>query len=501
MGENAHEFALCLNLRRPALLLAMTLVGSMSQVNAQPSKVRGASFPVYPLKVSANGRYLVDQNNRPFLITGDNPHALIGMVSTADAETYFADRQAHEFNAVWMNMFVAAPAYYDSRDDGSTPDGIRPFTGYIAGGTDSAHYDLTKPNEAYFTRVDEMITAAANHGLVVFLDPIDTCCKAAPARAVWLKTLLNNGLTAAGWYGRYVGERYKRFDNIVWLHGDDFNTWQTHEDDAVVQAVAKAIKAAEPSAQHTVELNVPTSSSLDDQTWGPIISLNSTYTYAATYIEMLHSYNQEPVMPTYLIEGHYDLEKVGDPTDYGTPQVLRRQGYWTMLSGGTGQLYGNAYTWPFISGWKFHIDTVGVTQLVIWKEFFSSLPWQDLIPDQDHTAVIAGLGTYGNLKTRVSKSDYCTASKTRDGSLVVAYLPTVRTITVNMAALKAPADVKWFDPTNGAYSAVPGSPFTNTGMRQFAPPGRNHDSEGDWVLLLVAAESSQEKAEVLNYRR
>ncbi len=33
----------------------MTLVGSVSQVNAQPSKVRGASFPVYPLKVSANG--------------------------------------------------------------------------------------------------------------------------------------------------------------------------------------------------------------------------------------------------------------------------------------------------------------------------------------------------------------------------------------------------------------------------------------------------------------
>ena len=480
------------NLRRRALVVVLTLLGSlwvMGQPAATP--VRGAGFPAYPLKVSANGRYLVDQKNTPFLITGDNPHALIGMGSTTDAESYFADRRLHGFNAVWMNMLVATPEYYDSRDDGSTPDGFRPFTGYIAGGTDAAHYDLTKPNEAYFARVDEMLTAAANHGLVVFLDPIDTCCKAAPARTLWLRALLANGMPAAVAYGKYVGERFKRFDNIVWLHGDDFNTWHTPADDAIVQAVAKAIKSADPGALQTVELNVPTSSSLDDQTWAPIISLNSTYTYSPTYIEMLHSYNQTPVMPTYLVEGHYDLEKVGDPTDFGTPWVLRRQGYWTMLSGGTGQLYGNAYTWPFISGWKFHIDTVAVTQLMIWKEFFSSLPWQDLVPDQDHTTITAGLGTYGNLQTRVSKSDFCTASKTPDGSVVLAYMPTARTITVNMERLKGPANARWFDPTNGAYTTIPGGPFANSGTKQFTPPGNNHDGDSDWVLLLVASEAAR----------
>jgi hypothetical protein len=480
--------------RRPAQVLAFALIGSAwltGQSGPAPPKVRGATSPAYPLRVSANGRYLVDQHNVPFLITGDNPHALLGMGFTADAEIFFADRQAHGFNAVWMNMLVATPAYYDARDDGSTPDGIRPFTGYIAGGNDSEHYDLTKPNEAYFARVDEMITAAANHGLVVFLDPIDTCCTGAPRRGMWLQALLNNGLTAAASYGQYVGERFKRFDNIIWLHGDDFNTWQTPEDDAAVQAVAKAIKAADPTALHTVELNVFNSSSLDDQTWAPIISFNSTYTYSPTYIEMLHSYNQKPVMPTYLVEAHYDLEKVGDPTDYGTPWVLRRQGYWTMLSGGTGQLYGNAYTWPFISGWKFHIDTEGVTQLTIWKQFFSSLPWQDLVPDQDHSTVTAGLGTFGDPRTRVSKSDFCTAARTPDGSLVVAYMPTARTITVNLANLKAPADAQWFDPTNGAYTAIPGGPFTNTGTRQFTPPGNNHDGDSDWVLLLAALDSNR----------
>ncbi len=77
------------------------------------------------------------------------------MASPAEAARYFDDRQAHGFNAMWINVLNAGPYYPDARDDGSTYDGIRPFTGYVAGGTDTAHYDLTKPNEAYFARVDQ----------------------------------------------------------------------------------------------------------------------------------------------------------------------------------------------------------------------------------------------------------------------------------------------------------------------------------------------------------
>ena len=246
---------------------------------------------------------------------------------------------------------------------------------------------------------------------------------------------------------------------------------KTLRDDAVLRAVAEGIKSADPRHLQTIELNVETSSSYDDPTWVPIVSVNSTYTYSPTYLQMWHSYNQTPTAPTFLLEAHYDLMDFGKPWDYGTPSVLRRQEYWAMLSGGKGQLYGNGWTCYFMSGWKFYIDTVGVTQLMIWHGFFSSLPWQDLVPDQDHTVVTAGLGTPGNLQTRVSKSDFCTASKTPDGSFVIAYMPTAREITVNMASLKAPANAKWFDPTNGTYTTIPGGPFANTGTRQFTPPG------------------------------
>jgi hypothetical protein len=463
--------------------MALTLLGSSvcsrAQVAGTPPKVSAASSPAYPVKVSANGRYLVDQNNTPFLIVGDSPQGLISRLSETQADSYFADRQAHGFNAAgWIDVACVGDDFPDNTE-ASTYDGIRPFTGFIHGGTDYTHYDLTKPNEAYFARLDYIITLAAKHGILAFIDPVET--------KAWLPVLRNNGRTAAYAYGQYLGRRYKGFPNIAWLHGNDYITWTDPKDDALTQEVAKGIKSADLGHLHTIELHYFTSSSYDDPNWVPLLSLNGTYTYSPTYIQMLHSYNETPVAPAFLMEAHYDWEDVGEPTDFGTPSVLRHQEYWTMLSGGTGQFYGNRYTWSFVSGWESHLDTVGVTQLTIWKGFFSSLPWQDLVPDQDHTVVTTGLGTYGTLQTRVSQSDYCTASKTPDGSFVIAYMPTARTITVNMAGLKAPAIAKWFDPTNGAYTTVPGRPFVNTGTRQFTPPGNNHDGNSDWVLLLDAS--------------
>jgi hypothetical protein len=205
-------------------------------------------------------------------------------------------------------------------------------------------------------------------------------------------------------------------------------------------------------------------------------------------------------MPAYLVEAHYELEQVGNPIDYGTPEVLRRQEYWTMLSGGVGQFYGNKYTWSFAPGWDSYIDTLGVKQIEIWKNFFTSLPWQDLVPDQKHTVVTEGLGTFGDtelvydehdlgvsMKTRVSESDYATAARTGNGSTVVVYLPTPRTITMSMDSLSGPARARWFDPTDGTYHAVPGGPFRNAGEKTFTPPGKNHEGVGDWVLVVQAA--------------
>jgi hypothetical protein len=115
------------------------------------------------------------------------------------------------------------------------------------------------------------------------------------------------------------------------------------------------------------------------------------------------------------------------------------------------------------------------------------MPWYDLVPDQTHGVVTAGLGTKGDSSSRVSRSDYLTAARTPDGAFVIAYMPTARTITVNMASLKSPANAQWFDPTSGVYIRVAGSPLANRGSRQFTPPAKNHEGDSDWVLVLDAS--------------
>jgi hypothetical protein len=444
-----------------------------SQKKGTGARAAGAQ-PAYPLKVSANRRYLVDQNNSPFLIAGDSPQALVAQLSEADAESYFANRRSYGYNAAgWINVVSAKPTY-PARADGGTYDGIRPFTGFLRGGKDIAHYDITKPDEAYFTRLDHMIRIAAKHGIVVFLDPMETID--------WLPTLRNNGVDSCFTYGRFLGKRYKDFPNICWLNGNDFATWKTARDDAVVMAVARGIQSIDKGHLQTVELMLDPSSA--NPKWAPIISLNLAYTYGATYLQMLSCYNHKPTLPAFLGEAHYELENVGKPPDFGTPSVLRRQAYWTVLSGGTGQFYGNLYTWTFKDGWKKNLDTPGAREFRYWKELFTSLPWFDLAPDQDHKVVTDGLGKRGTKDTRVSQSDYCTTAITPDGGCAVAYLPTKRTITVNMARLKAPATARWYDPTSGKYTTIDGSPLANRGSQQLTPPNKNSAGDNDWVLVL-----------------
>src|SRR5258706_10612760 len=93
------------------------------------------------IQIGPTGRYLVDQNNVPFLLVGDSPQAIVGNFSVTQADQYFADRQAHGFNAVWVNLLCNS--YTFCNGDGTTFDGIEPFT---------SPGDLSTPNTVYFQR-------------------------------------------------------------------------------------------------------------------------------------------------------------------------------------------------------------------------------------------------------------------------------------------------------------------------------------------------------------
>jgi hypothetical protein len=182
-----------------------------------------------------------------------------------------------------------------------------------------------------------------------------------------------------------------------------------------------------------------------------------------------------------MVEANYEGENA-----YRGPETLRRQEYWTILSGATGQFYGNRYTWPFRKDWQRHLDTVGSRQMTYVVNLFARRPWFRLRPDRQHRVVVAGYGNYSR-RGDVNDNDYVTAARTPGGRMVIAYVPTIRTITVDMSSLSGRVRARWYDPASGRYTRVHGSPFANIGARRFAPPGENADGDGDWVLVLTAA--------------
>ena len=414
--------------------------------------------------MSKNHRYLVDRRGRPFLLVGDSPQSLVGNLSLHEAARFIADRRAAGFNTLLIDVLCAS--YTGCRPNGTTYDGIQPF---------ERSGDLSTPDPAYFDRVAAVVRLASKAGMAVFLDPIET--------GGWLPVLRVNGPAVDRAYGRFLGRRFGKFENVVWISGNDFQTWRNPADDAVVLAVARGIRSTDRTALQTTELDYLTSSSHDDPRWSSLLDLDAAYTYSPTYAEVLAAYDHEPVAPVFLAEAGYEFEQNMPSLSEGVPAILRRQEYWTMLSGATGQFYGNHFTWQFADGWSSHLDTVGSRELGYLAKLFGGLRWWTLVPDQAHRVVTEGYGTFARTGN-VGSSDYVTTAAARDGSLSVSYLPEGGRVVVDTLRFRGPVQASWFDPTNGTYRSVPGSPFLRGGRTAFTAPTVNHGGGKDWVLVL-----------------
>jgi hypothetical protein len=117
------------------------------------------------------------------------------------------------------------------------------------------------------------------------------------------------------------------------------------------------------------------------------------------------------------------------------------------------------------------MDLPGSANMMYWGRLFRSRPWFDLVPDQKHEVITGGVGEFLG-------DDYLAAGRTLDGSTAMAYMPTKRTITVDMSKIAGTQALAWwFDPRTG--QAASAGSFPTRGMQNFSPP-----AEGDWVLVL-----------------
>jgi uncharacterized protein DUF4038 len=78
------------------------------------------SVKIAQLRISPSRRYLVDQNNAPFLLQGDAAWSLIVAMSDAEVEQYLANRRAKGFNTVIVELiehrFAKKPPFNEAGD-------------------------------------------------------------------------------------------------------------------------------------------------------------------------------------------------------------------------------------------------------------------------------------------------------------------------------------------------------------------------------------------------
>ena len=142
-------------------------------------------------------------------------------------------------------------------------------------------------------------------------------------------------------------------------------------------------------------------------------------------------------------------------------------------AGGCGHAYGSP-NWRAETGWREGLQRPGALSLVHLRTLLEGLRWWELLPERPGTLLIRGAGL-------IASNDYAVAARRADGHVAVAYLPSHRTLEVDLGRLPSgEVRVRWFNPRDGTSTGA--GTRRAPGKAEFTPPG-----EGDWVLVLEHA--------------
>jgi hypothetical protein len=317
--------------------------------------------------------------------------------------------------------------------------------------------DPSTPNEAYFKRVDSIVNYAVEQGLMVRIGMLHNS----------QLQYMSDGRGRA--YAKFVAERYKHLPNIIWsLHGNVDNPPLI----AMVREMAQAIRETVGRTHLISQKPDPSPKSsgiIQDEPWLDFTQSQTWKRIDLIYPMVTTDYARTPPKPNVMDEGAYE-----GGSEYGfpvTPLLVRRQAYYTHLSGAF-HTYGHNDSWRVLPTWRTALDAPGASQVGTIRRIFEALPeWWLLTPDQ------SVLASGGNSNGEVLHL----GARHQSGKWAIVYCAEPHTFSVAMNKLSGTARAWWIDPRTGE-SKQAGS-HRNRGTPTFQTPGGWEDA----LLLLVAA--------------
>lgn len=420
-------------------------------------------LPVKPLRITANQRYLENTDGEPFLWVGDTAWELVHRLSLNETELYFQNRKDKGFSLIQTVVLAELDGLHRPNANGEIP---------------LHEDDPTRPNEAYFAHVDQVVAMAEKMGLYLGLlptwgDKFNKKWGSGPE----VFTPAN-----ARAFGEFLGKRYAKSPHIVWiLGGDRIPETALHRE--IIEQMAGGIRNQQA---HCLMSYHPSGGNLASDHFGKAGWLDIDL-FQSRHQKGFREYRftrkgrkRNPPRP--VIDGEPGYENIPNLLNKWHFQRLdasdiRRAAYWNLLSGAAGHTYGCNEIWQMYDGkteplfgaqfsWKEALDLPGARQMGILRRIFDSLPWQQMVPDP---SLLRGV----NWWARPVKI----ALASPDRSWVLIYSPQGNSLTVRSALFRKKEKVAfWLNPETGEKTEVKGRISS-----RFQVP----DPQTDWLLLLL----------------
>jgi hypothetical protein len=423
------------------------------------------------LYVSANRRFLVQGDGRPFFWLGDTAWSLFHRLAREEADSYLENRARKGFNVI---QAVALAEH----------DGITRGNAY--GDLALIDADPEQPNDAYFAHVDYVVAKAAELGLYIGLLPT----WGDKVHLAWGVGPVIFTPENARVYGQFLGERYRSDTNIIWILGGDrvlvnrdtdySPTWRE-----MALGILDSIQDDHiPLMTFHPQGGRGSSEYLHDEPW---LSLNMWQSGHGerdrpNWDMIASDYKRRPIKPVLDGEPNYEDHPIGFKAENGyfRDYDVRKAAYRAVFSGACGHTYGHHSIWQFYSEtrdpvtspdrtWSEAIDRPGAFQVGYLRRLMESRPYLSRIPDQSLLVTAPGDGP-----------SHIRATRCAEGSYAMIYVPTPgRRVQVDLSSLSGQEIVAWwFNPRNGEADTL--GEFMRGATATFNVPAVGPD----WVLVL-----------------
>jgi hypothetical protein len=449
------------------ILLVSLLFLSITNIRAQQQNTPGR------LVISKDNRYLEYEDGTPFFWLGDTGWFLFSHLTFDEIKKYLDNRVSKGFNVIQATLLGDFNIKSPTR------------AGYSRA-LKSAEPLI--PDESYFKFVDSVVALCLEKKVYLALLTTwgDKVVKSAGNTVIFDSV---NAFT----YGKWLGERYQKFPNIIWIIGGDVPVVKDGINYiAVWRRMASGIReGTKGKCLITYHPNGYRSSSewLHNESWLDFNMIQSSHGNrdVPTWTFVSNDRHLTPVKPTIDAEPNYEDHPVhpwpkwNADSGYFRDYDVRKQLYRSVFAGSIGVTYGHHAVWQFLSerdevinyadrGWINALDRPGAFQAGYMRRLVESRSLKNRFPDS--LIVTEGQGT--------TNQSHIEAYRGGENDFAMVYLPIGKTIKVNTSFIKSGKFVAWwFNPKDASVKKIG---LYNVGQREFTP--LSSGIENDWVLVL-----------------